>query len=428
MKRMNRILLFVLCLALAGLVALRIWHDAPDTPLLPPAQVQTSPTPGPTAASTPAHTPEPAPDPVSVSTPEPAPVSRIVLEAGEEIDRPCGLPFEDPGFTAYGRDGGDLSAEVTVTGEVVPWRPGDYTLTYTLADDGGVIDAVRRTVHVVPQKMKEAARPASGTICLTYIDTPCECTEELLSLLKRDNVKATFFVSTYPESFLDLLTKIAEDGHEIGIYFPNMSWYGGEDGVLEHSLSEIVKTQEIIFEKTGRYAKFIRFNGGTTNAGYLAACFPGDFPELMETMHEMGLLVFDWNLEVDVAEVTAKISSNFTHPSDPYDYVVAMQQNFRRQSVLAVPEMIRWGKEKGYTFSLLEDTFPEVLIGQEEEEPPSPKPDAATPKPAATSPQPAVVSPPSAIVSPEPALPSSLPEFSLPEIVFPSLEPVFPSL
>ena len=139
--------------------------------------------------------------------------------------------------------------------------------------------------------------------------------------------------------------------------------------------------QEIIYEKTGRYAKFIRFYGGTPNARYLAVRMPGEFDELYQTMHDMGLLVFDWNLEVDVAETTVKISSNFTHPTKPYDYVVAMQQNFRRQSVLAVPEMIRWGKEKGYTFSPLEDTFPEVLFGQEEYIPPSPEPEIDITKP-----------------------------------------------
>ena len=203
----------------------------------------------------------------------------------------------------------------------------------------------------------------------------------MLTLLKRDEVKATFFISTYQTEFLDLLPKIAEDGHELGIYFPDMSWYSGEEGVLEHCLSEIVRMQEIIYEKTGRYAKFIRFYGGTPNARYLAVRMPGEFDELYQTMHDMGLLVFDWNLEVDVAEVTAKISSNFTHPTKPYDYVVAMQQNFRRQSVLAVPEMIRWGKEKGYTFSPLEDTFPEVLFGQEEYIPPSPEPEIDITKP-----------------------------------------------
>ncbi len=381
MKRLYKIILFILimlllALILFDLVYLRIGHSnmSAPRPMATPPQVTATPGPAlvPVLEPLPELTPEPTPEP----TPEAAPVFGISLTEGEEIEWPCGIPFRDPGFTALGRDGKDISADVTVTGEVTPWHIGDYMLTYALPGYAD-FDSVQRIIHVVPQKMKEAIRPASGTICLTYIDTPSEPTEELLTLLKRDDVKATFFISTYQTEFLDLLTRMAEDGHELGIYFPDMSWYNGEEDMLEHCLSEIVRMQEIIYEKTGRYAKFIRFYGGTPNARYLAVRMPGEFDELYQTMHDMGLLVFDWNLEVDVAETTVKISSNFTHPTKPYDYVVAMQQNFRRQSVLAVPEIIRWGKEKGYTFSTLQDSFPEVLFGQEEyvSVPPSSKPE-----------------------------------------------------
>lgn len=376
MKRLSKIILFILCMFLAGLILLRVSLSKTDVSRQAAAPVPPSSTPRPALVPVLEPLSEPTPEPTPESTPEPTPVPGIVLTEGEEIEWPCGIPFRDPGFTALGKHGEDISTEVIVTGEVTPWHTGDYIMNYALPADAELSE-VQRIVHVVPQKMKSAVKPASGTICLTYIDTPCESTAELLKLLKRDDVKATFFISTHQTEFLDLLTQMAADGHELGIYFPDLSWYGGEEGVLEHCLSEIVHMQEIIFEKTGRYAKFIRFYGGTPNAGYLAVRMPGGSEELYRTMHDMGLLVFDWNLEVDVAEVTAKISSNFTHPSEKYDYVVAMQQNFRRQSVLAVPEMIRWGKEKGYTFSTLEDTFPEVLFGQEEyvSVPPSSKPE-----------------------------------------------------
>ena len=384
MKRPYRILLCILCLLFLGLVLfhliyLRVGHARMHTSSWPTVHAKSAPSPDPEPSPSPSLVLKPEPTPVP--TPDPTPLSGIFLEEGEDLDWPCGIPFRDPGFTAHSRSGEDLSADVTVTGEVVPWHTGVYTLTYTLPNGDTEVNRVQRTVHVVPQTTKQPIKPESGTICLTYIDTPCESTEELLKLLKRDGVKATFFISTYQAEFLDLLPQMAEDGHELGIYFPDMSWYNGEEGVLERCLSEIVQMQEIIFEKTGRYAKFIRFYGGTPNAGYLAVRTPGGFDELYRIMHEMGLLVFDWNLEVDVAEVTAKISSNFTHPSEKYEYVVAMQQNFRRQSVLAVPEMIRWGKEKGYTFSVLKDTYPEVFFGQDEVKPvPEPETDFEKPE------------------------------------------------
>ena len=392
MKRVYKIILSIFCLLFLGLVLyylifLRLGYARTNAPRRQATPIQIaftpSPSPAPSLEPVPEQPPESTSEPSPTPSPEPSPASGIVLTGGEELDWPCGIPFRDPGFSARGANGEDIREEVSVTGEVTPWHTGDYTLTYTLPGERE-IGSVQRLVHVKAQKRKTPVKPGAGTICLTYIDTPSEPTEELLTLLRRDGVNATFFISTYQTEFLDLITQMAEDGHELGIYFPDLSWYTGEEGVLEHCLSEIVRMQEIIYEKAGRYAKFIRFYGGTPNAGYLAVRMPGGYEELYQTMHDMGLLVFDWNLEVDVAELTAKISSNFTHPSKPYDYVVAMQQNFRRQSVLAVPEMIRWGKEKEYTFSVLEDSFPEVLFGDEEWTP--------LPEPASASPTPDVVS------------------------------------
>ena len=58
----------------------------------------------------------------------------------------------------------------------------------------------------------------SGLACLTFDDGPCpETTPQLLALLKRNGIKATFFlvgekVARYP----NLVDKIVADGHQIG--------------------------------------------------------------------------------------------------------------------------------------------------------------------------------------------------------------------
>lgn len=289
------------------------------------------------------------------------PTSSIVLKKGEEINWKRGIPFTDPGYKAFGRNSENLTKNVETQGEVIPWVLGDYTLTYTVSDEAGVIDTVTRTVHVVPQTIKEPEKPEK-TICLTFIDTPCEYTEELLDLLASSKVKATFFVSTYQEDYNDLITKIAENKHAIGIYLPDLSYYNGEDGVINYCLSEIVNMQKIIHEKTGKYSSFIRFQGGTNNVGYLTSQLPGGMDELVDLIHSMGLLVFDWNVDVETSEKTNLIINHFKFPDEPYDYAVTMQQNFRKYSIYAVPKMVSWAKKQGYTFSVLKTTYPEVLF------------------------------------------------------------------
>ena len=120
--------------------------------------------------------------------------------------------------------------------------------------------------------------------------------------------------------------------------------------------------QQIIYEKTGSYSQLIRFEGGTNNAGYLARALPGGMQELYELMHSMGLRVFDWNLEVDTAEKTNVIINNFKYTTQPLDYVVTVQQNFRRYSILAIPKIVKWAKNQGCTFTAIKSTYPEVLM------------------------------------------------------------------
>ncbi|TYS17676.1 DUF5011 domain-containing protein [Rossellomorea vietnamensis] len=67
--------------------------------------------------------------------------STIELEAGSE--------YKEPGFTATDNVDGDLTDKVVVTGTVNTAVPGEYTLTYTVADSSDNEYSVTRTVTVV---------------------------------------------------------------------------------------------------------------------------------------------------------------------------------------------------------------------------------------------------------------------------------------
>ena len=103
------------------------------------------------SAPTDAASPEPA------SVPTPAPTAYITLDAGAALEWPCGIPFSEPGFTAYGADGADISARVACTGEVDCMTPGDYCVSYSVCDDRGSSAAEERCVSVVPVALPETA-------------------------------------------------------------------------------------------------------------------------------------------------------------------------------------------------------------------------------------------------------------------------------
>ena len=79
----------------------------------------------------------------------------VILNGEAEISWICGIPFEDPGYTAYGINGEDLTENVKIKGECLCWKVGDYELSYMLMDGREVVASATRLVHVIPAELPE---------------------------------------------------------------------------------------------------------------------------------------------------------------------------------------------------------------------------------------------------------------------------------
>lgn len=107
-----------------------------------------------------------------------------------------------------------------------------------------------------------ANRNAGKLVALTFDDGPCQrYTGEILDILKEHDAKATFFViGKNAEKYPELVKREADEGHEIGNHtysHPDMKKIKPEDVV-----EEIEKTQDIIFEITGKKPVLFRSPGG----------------------------------------------------------------------------------------------------------------------------------------------------------------------
>lgn len=109
-------------------------------------------------------------------------------------------------------------------------------------------------------------------------------TLELLEILKKHDIKTTFFlVKFWMEKYPDMTKKIAKSGHEIGNHsatHPNMGSLSTED-----IKKEIKHTHDKIKELTGQEANLFR---------------PpfGDYSDnLIETLSEMGYYVIQWDVD-----------------------------------------------------------------------------------------------------------------------------------
>lgn len=280
----------------------------------------------------------------------------IRLEGGTELSVPSGTFFVDPGFTAVDNADGDVTELVEVTGEVVWYVPGSYTLTYTVADEAGNQTAVDRTVEVRAQARPEINTPGEYVIYLTFDDGPGPYTDRLLEVLGKYGVKATFFV--VDTGYDAVMKRIVEQGHSIGIHSVSHAYeeiYASVDAYF----ADLYGMQDVIYENTGVRTNLLRFPGGGSNT---VSCFnEGIMTTLTQAVQDAGFRYFDWNVDSGDAGGTQKteaVVKNVTKGVTRQKHSVVLQHDIHEFSVEAVEEIIHWGLRNGYTFLPLEMDSP----------------------------------------------------------------------
>lgn len=288
------------------------------------------------------------------------PRSVILLEGGEELEWVCGVPFTDPGYTAWGADGEEMTQKVRVSGQVKTWLPGEYTLRYRFQERNGAQVTAERLVRVVPAPPLPETVPAEKTLYLTFDDGPSEYTADVLEILAKYEIKATFFVVTSSSHFAEMAPKIVEAGHTLGLHAHKhmVAWlYEYTDNYF----NDLMQGQRDIYELTGEYTHFVRLPGGSRSAKLMFDRLKGGREEFDGIMQGMGLRYFDWNIQPEsVPQDTVGTVDSFTHPKEPYDSGIVLMHDTRQYSILALEDMIQWALEQGYRFDRIDLSTPEV--------------------------------------------------------------------
>lgn len=285
----------------------------------------------------------------------------LILNGDETIYLVVGNNYEELGYVAIDNCDGNITQHVNVEGKVNTKKAGTYELTYSVKDEYGNINVVKRTIKVLPKNNYKPGIKTDKTIYLTFDDGPGEHTERLLDILKKYDVKATFFITGYDNKYNELITRQSNEGHTVGLhsYTHNYSLiYLSVDAFMQ----DLLKIQEKVKKYTGEYSKVIRFPGGSSNT--ISRLYKkGIMGELTSYVKQQGYRYFDWTiLSGDAGETTNtnKIIENVTYSLTPDGLNVVLMHDIKSYSVDAVEAIIQYGLEKGYTFAPLTMQSPNV--------------------------------------------------------------------
>ncbi len=277
----------------------------------------------------------------------------IKLTGGNTYTIYVGETFKEPGYTATDECEGDLTKQVKVSGTVDGSKTGSYKITYEVSDKEANKAVVTRTVKVV-----EKQATGGGIVYLTFDDGPGQYTEKILSILKENNVKASFFVTNQFPKYQSMIKKEYEDGHTVAIHTYSHSWsiYDSVDSYL----NDFNKMDKIVFEQTGEHPKYFRFPGGSSNT-VSRKHQTGIMTKLAQVMTDKGYIYFDWHVDCGDTHknntVSYIISNIKKYVRGNGSYIILMH-DIKKNTMQALPDIIAYLKNNGYTFKALDDNAP----------------------------------------------------------------------
>jgi len=136
---------------------------------------------------------------------------------------------------------------------------------------------------------------SNKTVYLSFDDGPSLITEQILDILKDENIKATFFVSGIKSDYQkSLLKRIANEGHAIG----NHTYSHNYDYIYSNATNffkDLAINEGLIYEATGIRPKIVRFPGGSNNKVSQSKEGKEIMTQIIDKLNKMGYIYFDWN-------------------------------------------------------------------------------------------------------------------------------------
>ncbi len=198
-------------------------------------------------------------------------------------------------------------------------------------------------------------------VALTFDDGPDpKFTPQILDILKREQIKATFFViGRSVEAYPELTQRIASEGHIV----VNHSWsHRYHQFSPAEAAAEIEGTSAVIEQVTGQPNYWFRPPGGRLDNG------------LVQYAHQQGQAVLMWSVDPrdwEPGRSAGSITRTVLKDTRPGGIVLLHDGGGPRQATVhALPGIIQQLRQQGYRFA----TIPDLLQHQADHHNPTPHP------------------------------------------------------
>lgn len=277
----------------------------------------------------------------------------IELIGGSEINIIFGNEYHELGYTATDNYDGNITNKVEIKNNIQN-KIGKYEINYKVSDSSGNINIKTRIVNVIENH--------NGIIYLTFDDGPSNITSKVLDILKKEKIKATFFVIGFNNNMNNVVTRIVNEGHTIALHSYSHA-YSKIYSSAENYFYDLELLENKIKDITGVNAKIIRFPGGSSNT--VSSFNKGIMSTLTKEVLSRGYRYFDWNVssnDAGNARNSDEVYNNVIYNLSKNRINVVLMHDFYNnyKTLNALENIIKTAKDNGYHFSNITNNTPMV--------------------------------------------------------------------
>ncbi|MCT8138150.1 DUF2730 family protein [Anaerobacillus sp. CMMVII] len=204
-------------------------------------------------------------------------------------------------------------------------------------------------------------------VFLTFDDGPSPLTKDILAILNKKNVQATFFtIGTMMEQYPEIVKQTYENGHMVlpHSYSHNYSIYSTFDMFYK----DLAKVETVYEDILGfKSPTIFRFPGGSSNPSSIKFGGKQFMPSLTSDLRARGYTYIDWNVisgdATKISKKPNKMLEQVIKGSQNNNFIVALFHDIAPNKATAqlLPEIIDYYQKQDYTFRTFRDVTSEEI-------------------------------------------------------------------